>query len=113
MLFDPTGQAIYLFDKEEGPRAECYGACAEAWPPFYAKGRPRAGRGVDRCRDDQKENAQEDRAESHRASVQLDAGSGSDGCHSAATMRVPATPRTASSADAIEVITACLPLAST
>jgi predicted lipoprotein with Yx(FWY)xxD motif len=25
----------------------CHGPCAQAWPPFYAKRRPRAGRGVD------------------------------------------------------------------
>lgn len=42
MLFDRSGQAIYLFEKETGPRAACYGACAEAWPPVLTDGRPRA-----------------------------------------------------------------------
>jgi len=42
MLFDPTGQAIYLFDKEGGDRPECYGECAEAWPPVLTTGSPRA-----------------------------------------------------------------------
>lgn len=42
MLFDRSGQAIYLFEKETGPRAACYGPCAEAWPPVLTKGRPRA-----------------------------------------------------------------------
>lgn len=42
MLFDRSGQAIYLFEKESGPRAACYGACAAAWPPVLTDGRPRA-----------------------------------------------------------------------
>jgi len=46
MLFDDTDQAIYLFDKESGPKAECYGACAEAWPPVLTEGEPQAGPGA-------------------------------------------------------------------
>jgi predicted lipoprotein with Yx(FWY)xxD motif len=46
MLFDARGQAIYLFDKESTAKAECYGACAEAWPPVLTDGRPQAGRGA-------------------------------------------------------------------
>lgn len=42
MLFDDTGQAIYLFDKEATGRAACYDACAEAWPPVLTAGSPRA-----------------------------------------------------------------------
>ena len=42
MLFDRLGQAIYLFDREATRRAECYGACAKAWPPVLTKGAPRA-----------------------------------------------------------------------
>jgi predicted lipoprotein with Yx(FWY)xxD motif len=42
MLFDRSGQAIYLFDKERSSRARCYGACAAAWPPVLARGVPRA-----------------------------------------------------------------------
>ncbi|MGH8971441.1 MAG: COG4315 family predicted lipoprotein [Actinomycetes bacterium] len=41
MLFDETGQAIYLFDKEKTDRAECYDACADAWPPVLTDGDPR------------------------------------------------------------------------
>jgi len=41
MLFDGTGQAIYLFDKETSTRPECYGACADAWPPVLTTGSPR------------------------------------------------------------------------
>jgi predicted lipoprotein with Yx(FWY)xxD motif len=46
MLFATSGQAIYLFDKEEGPRAECYGACAADWPPVLTDGLPRGVRGA-------------------------------------------------------------------
>jgi predicted lipoprotein with Yx(FWY)xxD motif len=42
MLFDRSGQAIYLFDKEATSRPECYRACATAWPPVLTHGPPRA-----------------------------------------------------------------------
>jgi predicted lipoprotein with Yx(FWY)xxD motif len=48
VLFDGRNRALYLFTRDPPNKTRCYGACAEAWPPFYAKGRPRAGRGVDR-----------------------------------------------------------------
>ena len=41
------GKAFYLFDKERRGRSECYGACAKAWPPVFAGGRPMAGKGID------------------------------------------------------------------
>jgi predicted lipoprotein with Yx(FWY)xxD motif len=47
ILFDGTGQAIYLFDVETTPRPRCYGACADAWPPVLTDGPPRAGDRVD------------------------------------------------------------------
>jgi predicted lipoprotein with Yx(FWY)xxD motif len=46
MLFDGTGQAIYLFDKEQTTKPECYGVCAEAWPPVLTKGEPTAASGA-------------------------------------------------------------------
>jgi predicted lipoprotein with Yx(FWY)xxD motif len=46
MLFDGTGQAIYLFDKEQTTKPECYGACAEAWPPVLTNGTPAATGGT-------------------------------------------------------------------
>jgi predicted lipoprotein with Yx(FWY)xxD motif len=48
VLFDGRNRALYLFTRDPRNKTRCYGACAEAWPPFYAKGRPRAGPGVDR-----------------------------------------------------------------
>lgn len=46
ILFDKTGQAIYLFDKETSSTSACYDACAEAWPPVVTTGRPVAAAGV-------------------------------------------------------------------
>jgi predicted lipoprotein with Yx(FWY)xxD motif len=43
---DGRGQAFYVFDKERAGKSECYGACAEAWPPVLTRGRPAAGKGV-------------------------------------------------------------------
>jgi predicted lipoprotein with Yx(FWY)xxD motif len=47
VLFDADDQAIYYFDKESGSKSECYGACAEAWPPVLTKGEPQAGAGIE------------------------------------------------------------------
>jgi predicted lipoprotein with Yx(FWY)xxD motif len=47
ILVDDEGRTLYAFDKEKTDRSECFGACAEAWPPFYTKGEPEAGKGVD------------------------------------------------------------------
>src|SRR5262249_17259817 len=47
ILFDGTGQAIYLFDKEKATKAACYGQCAEAWPPVLTRGTPVAAGGAD------------------------------------------------------------------
>jgi predicted lipoprotein with Yx(FWY)xxD motif len=41
MLFDASGQAIYLFEKERTSTPACYGACAEAWPPVLTAGPPK------------------------------------------------------------------------
>ena len=47
MLFDGRGRALYAFtrDRRGGP-SRCYGACAAAWPVYFAKGRLDAGTGV-------------------------------------------------------------------
>jgi len=46
VLFDGTGQAIYLFDKETTGVPDCYGDCAVAWPPVLNEGSPAAGAGT-------------------------------------------------------------------
>jgi len=48
ILFDRRGRALYLFTRDEGERSHCYGACADAWPPFLTRGRPRAKEPADR-----------------------------------------------------------------
>ena len=45
MLFDRSGQAIYLFDRERTSTPNCYRACAESWPPVLASGRQLRDRG--------------------------------------------------------------------
>jgi predicted lipoprotein with Yx(FWY)xxD motif len=46
MLFDSKDQAIYIFERDSEGKTVCYGECAEAWPPVYTEGEPRAGKGV-------------------------------------------------------------------
>jgi predicted lipoprotein with Yx(FWY)xxD motif len=51
VLFSGSDRAVYTFTLEgRGDEAtnRCRGDCAVAWPPFFAKARPRAGRGVKR-----------------------------------------------------------------
>jgi predicted lipoprotein with Yx(FWY)xxD motif len=47
ILGDGRGQAFYLFERETTSRPRCYGDCARAWPPVFARGAPVAGRGAD------------------------------------------------------------------
>jgi predicted lipoprotein with Yx(FWY)xxD motif len=47
VLVDGKGRILYLFTKERTSKSRCYGNCANAWPPFFTKGKPRAGKGVD------------------------------------------------------------------
>jgi predicted lipoprotein with Yx(FWY)xxD motif len=47
ILFDGRGRALYAFTRDRrGGRSQCYGACAKAWPVYFAKGRLLAGKGV-------------------------------------------------------------------
>ena len=48
VLFDGRDRALYLFTRDSQRQSRCYGACAAAWPPFYAKSKPRAARGIDK-----------------------------------------------------------------
>ena len=49
ILFTTGNRALYAFlgDRRNGP-SRCYGACAVAWPPYYAKGPLAAAPGVKR-----------------------------------------------------------------
>jgi predicted lipoprotein with Yx(FWY)xxD motif len=48
VLFSGSDRALYLFTRDGRRKSRCYGDCAAAWPPFYARGgKPRAGEGVD------------------------------------------------------------------
>lgn len=42
MLYDARGQAIYMWEVEESDKPECYGDCANAWPPVLTEGAPLA-----------------------------------------------------------------------
>jgi predicted lipoprotein with Yx(FWY)xxD motif len=46
MLFDSKRQAIYIFENDPKGKTVCYDDCAEAWPPVFTDGEPRAGKGV-------------------------------------------------------------------
>lgn len=46
VIADGSGEALYLFDKEKSVESECYGECAEAWPPVLTAGEPKAGSGA-------------------------------------------------------------------
>jgi predicted lipoprotein with Yx(FWY)xxD motif len=48
ILVDGHGRALYLFTRERRAASRCYGACANAWPVFFARGKVRAGTGADR-----------------------------------------------------------------
>jgi predicted lipoprotein with Yx(FWY)xxD motif len=44
ILFDGSGRALYAFTRDRrGGASRCYGACAKAWPVYFAKGRLLAG----------------------------------------------------------------------
>jgi predicted lipoprotein with Yx(FWY)xxD motif len=47
ILVDGRGRALYLFTREPSTKSRCYGQCAVAWPPFYVRGKLRAGSGLD------------------------------------------------------------------
>jgi predicted lipoprotein with Yx(FWY)xxD motif len=46
ILADGRGQALYFFSRENSRARRCSGACARAWPPVSARGRPVSGRGA-------------------------------------------------------------------
>jgi predicted lipoprotein with Yx(FWY)xxD motif len=46
ILVDSHARTVYLFKGDVGTRSACSGACAQAWPPLLAHGRPRIGSGA-------------------------------------------------------------------
>jgi predicted lipoprotein with Yx(FWY)xxD motif len=47
ILVDSQGRTLYRFQKDDGTKSACYGACATAWPPLRANGKPTIGGGAD------------------------------------------------------------------
>ncbi len=47
ILWGPKRQVVYIWEKEPTSTPECYGECAEAWPPVLTRGEPRATGDVD------------------------------------------------------------------
>ena len=46
VLVDSKGDTVYLFQKDTGTTSTCTGACATAWPPVRAAGKPTVGSGL-------------------------------------------------------------------
>ena len=46
ILDNSKGQTLYLFKKDSGTTSACTGACASAWPPLRASGKPTVGQGL-------------------------------------------------------------------
>jgi predicted lipoprotein with Yx(FWY)xxD motif len=46
ILVDARGHTLYLFAKDKSGKSACAGACATAWPPVIASGKPIAGMGA-------------------------------------------------------------------
>jgi predicted lipoprotein with Yx(FWY)xxD motif len=45
VVADNRGEAFYLFASEKSARSQCYGTCAQRWPPVIANGTLRAAAG--------------------------------------------------------------------
>jgi predicted lipoprotein with Yx(FWY)xxD motif len=46
VLVNSRGRTLYLFTKDSATKSACSGACATAWPPLRASGKPTAGTGA-------------------------------------------------------------------
>jgi len=46
VLVNSQGRTLYLFQADHGSMSACTGACAQAWPPLRATGKPAVGRGL-------------------------------------------------------------------
>ena len=47
MLFGSNKQAIYIFENDPKGKTVCYDECADAWPPVFTDGEPKAANGAD------------------------------------------------------------------
>jgi predicted lipoprotein with Yx(FWY)xxD motif len=47
ILVDGQGRTLYLFEKDDGTKSACTGACAQIWPALTAAAVPTAGSGAD------------------------------------------------------------------
>jgi predicted lipoprotein with Yx(FWY)xxD motif len=47
ILVDSQGRTLYLFKADSATTSACTGACASAWPPLLASGKPTVGAGAD------------------------------------------------------------------
>lgn len=46
VLVDTKGLTLYYFQKDQGGKSACYGACEKGWPPLTTEGAPQAGEGA-------------------------------------------------------------------
>ena len=46
ILVNATRRTLYLFKADAGANSACTGACATAWPPLRANGKPTVGSGA-------------------------------------------------------------------
>jgi predicted lipoprotein with Yx(FWY)xxD motif len=46
IIVDSNGDTVYLFQKDTGGKSACSGACATAWPPLIATGKPTVSGGL-------------------------------------------------------------------
>jgi predicted lipoprotein with Yx(FWY)xxD motif len=46
ILVNSNRRTLYLFKADVGAKSACAGACASAWPPLLATGKPTAGSGL-------------------------------------------------------------------
>jgi predicted lipoprotein with Yx(FWY)xxD motif len=50
ILVNSKGRTLYLFKKDSRRKSACTGACAKAWPPLRANGKPTVGSGASASR---------------------------------------------------------------
>jgi predicted lipoprotein with Yx(FWY)xxD motif len=43
VIVDSKGFTLYYFEKDQGEKSACYGACAKAWPPLIGSGKAEGG----------------------------------------------------------------------